>query len=934
MRINTWTKKPIAFIVMLAVVIGTITLPGMNSLQAYADYPETTATLEDASAAIEKVANYYNTRESKQIEDWEVLLSILAVNDVSSGAIDLSPLYLPTTGLEGTYSNILLELLKGYYPGNWINALSDSQDTTTGAFASNANDHAWAMLTLQAADALPLDKGILAAEYLLAQPFDPTSGGFFDSWGYATLDNTGVVAMALAPYRNTESLASSIAAIGVYLDNKQEDTGGYASWGSESASTTSYVINGLAALRINPYGVVTGTGVSAVDSLLHYQNTNGSFWGPYNPAPEIDSFATKQAPQALWSAIKGWNTTGSAYNTLLSQNNIKSRTVTVSVTGDNGGSTIIPSKTFTVQTSDSALTVRNGLDAFLEQDAKTATYFEDKVASVSGITASDDERWYVLVNGVEDVASYEIGDGDVIELRAGLKETIQITMDSNQSVLDLRKAQEETPVMGVVASGCTNPSLTVGSDTLPQVAIISNNANGVRLLIPQGTTVTSSSIDWDGTIALPTTTTVALSGKTVSSAILVGSADHELTFDQPVRLLLPGSGNKKVGFIDNAGTFTEITQSLVTDTVHAVSQELADAGRDVGKYVSGNDMVVWTKHFTTFVTYVDAASDNSGGSVSTATLRVYGYDGARSTTILENTSLVIGNRDTPITLLDKAGLDYDNQGGYIAAIEGLEERDFGQDSGWKYSVNGTFPSAGASNYILKNGDAVVWRFVTALNEGEILGGTVVTGEAVTVTAISQAAITEAVSRFSDINPSEWYGTAVGSLVAQGILSGRSETIFAPMDTITRAEFAMILAKAAGADLTVTRANGFNDVDASNWYAPAVAWAKEAGIVSGYKNSDGTHSFRPSDVILRQDMALMIQKFLLQQNGEGLATTKEAIAFKDEAEIASYAKTAVASMQKAGIINGVQRGQDAYFLPRNTATRAEATVMIWQALQNK
>jgi endo-1,4-beta-xylanase len=155
-----------------------------------------------------------------------------------------------------------------------------------------------------------------------------------------------------------------------------------------------------------------------------------------------------------------------------------------------------------------------------------------------------------------------------------------------------------------------------------------------------------------------------------------------------------------------------------------------------------------------------------------------------------------------------------------------------------------------------------------------------------------------------------------------------------MDTITRAEFAMILAKAAGVDLTVTRTNGFNDVAAGAWFAPAVAWAKEAGIVSGYKNSDGTYSFRPSDVISRQDMAVMIQNFLPQQNSEGLATTKEAVAFQDEAEIASYAKTAVASMQKAGIISGVQRGQDTFFLPRNTATRAEAAVMIWQALQNK
>jgi hypothetical protein len=465
--------------------------------------------------------------------------------------------------------------------------------------------------------------------------------------------------------------------------------------------------------------------------------------------------------------------------------------------------------------------------------------------------------------------------------------------------------------------------------------VYSENANSVRLTIPQGTTVTASSVGWNGTIALPTTTTVALTGKTVSSAIAVGASGRELTFSQPVRLLLPGAGSKKVGFIDNAGIFTEITQSLTSDAVYTVAQELTAAGKDVGKYISGNDMVVWTKHFTTFVTYADATSDNSGGTAKTATLRVYGYNGTSSTTMLGSTTLEIGSSDTPITLLAKSGLSYVNRGGYIASIEGLEERDYGSDSGWKYSVNGTFPSSGASSYILKHGDAVVWRYVTALNEGETTGGAVVTtGNAVKLLPITEDEIKSALVRFIDIDPSKWYGTAIGNLVAQGILSGRSETIFAPMDTITRAEFAMILAKAAGVDLTVTRTNGFNDVAAGAWFAPAVAWAKEAGIVSGYKNSDGTYSFRPSDVISRQDMAVMIQNFLPQQNSEGLATTKEAVAFQDEAEIASYAKTAVASMQKAGIISGVQRGQDTFFLPRNTATRAEAAVMIWQALQNK
>lgn len=514
----------------------------------------------------------------------------------------------------------------------------------------------------------------------------------------------------------------------------------------------------------------------------------------------------------------------------------------------------------------------------------------------------------------------------------------EISLDSSINFLDFSSVPSTSPKSITVSAGTTTPKIkvtTIPSTELPEILVIANNTNGARLLIPQGTTVSAVESDWDGMIALPIPATVTLTGKTVSSAIAVGTSDRELTFSQPVRLFLPGAGDKKVGFIDHNGTFSEITHSLSFDTVTQVSQELSATNRSEGKYVSGNDMVVWTKHFTTFVTYTDATSDNSGSTAKTATLRVYGYNGTSSTTMLGSTTLAIGNSDTPITLLAKSGLSYVNRGGYIASIEGLEERDYGSDSGWKYSVNGTFPSAGASSYILKNGDAVVWRYVTALNEGETTGGAVVTtGNSIQLLPVTQDEIKSALLRFIDIDPSKWYGTAIGTLVARGILAGRTETIFAPMETITRAEFAMILAKAAGVDLTVTRTNGFGDVNIGDWYAPAVAWAKEAGIVSGYKNSDGTYSYRPSDVISRQDMAVMIQNFLLHKNGEGFAITKEAIAFKDELEIASYAKTAVASMQKAGIISGVQRGQDTFFLPRNTATRAEAAVMIWQALQNK
>lgn len=51
-------------------------------------------------------------------------------------------------------------------------------------------------------------------------------------------------------------------------------------------------------------------------------------------------------------------------------------------------------------------------------------------------------------------------------------------------------------------------------------------------------------------------------------------------------------------------------------------------------------------------------------------------------------------------------------GTYVAAIGGLAEKEHGGTSGWMYSVNGVTPMTACSNYVLKNGDNVVWYYVT------------------------------------------------------------------------------------------------------------------------------------------------------------------------------------------------------------------------------
>ena len=177
--------------------------------------------------------------------------------------------------------------------------------------------------------------------------------------------------------------------------------------------------------------------------------------------------------------------------------------------------------------------------------------------------------------------------------------------------------------------------------------------------------------------------------------------------------------------------------------------------------------------------------------------------------------------------------------------------------------------------------------------------------------------------FTDVSSDAWYAEYVGALAAEGIVNGKTETEFAPNDAITRAEFVKIIAGIAGAEPTSSDSS-FSDVNANAWYAPYVAWASENGIVTG---SDG--KFSPNSQITRQDMAVMIMRYVNQVSGDGLDLVNEPAAFADEAQISSYASEAVSLMQQAGIISG--KGEN-NFAPKDSATRAEACKMLYLVME--
>ena len=108
--------------------------------------------------------------------------------------------------------------------------------------------------------------------------------------------------------------------------------------------------------------------------------------------------------------------------------------------------------------------------------------------------------------------------------------------------------------------------------------------------------------------------------------------------------------------------------------------------------------------------------------------------------------------------------------------------------------------------------------------------------------------------FADVPTDAWYYEAVNKVWAQGLMTGVSDTLFAPGQSCERGMIVTILYRLAGAPEAGT--SGFLDVPEGDYYAAAVAWAEAEGIVYGY---DETHFF-PRTPITRQQLAAMLYRY--------------------------------------------------------------------------
>lgn len=193
------------------------------------------------------------------------------------------------------------------------------------------------------------------------------------------------------------------------------------------------------------------------------------------------------------------------------------------------------------------------------------------------------------------------------------------------------------------------------------------------------------------------------------------------------------------------------------------------------------------------------------------------------------------------------------------------------------------------------------------------GGGFSGGGATTPGTTTQPTTTET---FTDLANHAWAKDAIYTLKNKGIISGISDTEFAPANNIKRGDFILILTRMLSVNDAFTE--NFADVPESAYYYNAVGSAKAAGIAQG-----SGENFMPENSIIRQDLiTLAYRAFLAKGYIEETEDYTVLDAFADKDNISDYAAAPMASMVKAGIIQGSEGNVN----PKGNATRAEVAVM--------
>ena len=182
--------------------------------------------------------------------------------------------------------------------------------------------------------------------------------------------------------------------------------------------------------------------------------------------------------------------------------------------------------------------------------------------------------------------------------------------------------------------------------------------------------------------------------------------------------------------------------------------------------------------------------------------------------------------------------------------------------------------------------------------------------------------------FGDVAQTAWYYDAVVYVWERGLVLGTGDSSFSPDEQMSRAMLAMLLYRLEGSPILRGTANGrtAKDVPADAWFADAMYWAQETGILQG----DGSQLLFPDAPITREQIVTMFYRYVRTQEHTLIESQQERLKpFTDAPNVSVWAQEAMAWAVEHQLIEGKGNG---HLDPLGEASRAEVVTILMRLIE--
>lgn len=371
-------------------------------------------------------------------------------------------------------------------------------------------------------------------------------------------------------------------------------------------------------------------------------------------------------------------------------------------------------------------------------------------------------------------------------------------------------------------------------------------------------------------------------------------------------------GDGKYTKVNTGSKYPDLTDQpviILTDSNSASASELFSAAiRDyqAGISVGGR---TYGKGIAQIVLDEDTSPDLfDGDALKITTYRFYSPDGTTNDTVGVIPTLLVPQDYAPaVALLLSGGQPGDSQGNWKLDLAGctfyVSQEQAAQD-GYRDAFGQLLQALPPSAQLSQGTGGSQWAAVTPAQAAQSLGLTY-----------------DCRWDYSDLSQSA-YPDDVATLSVYGLLGGFPDGTFRPQKSITRGEFAVLMA--AALNLRVSASAGFNDVPADSWYAQSV----DAMVAKGFLAGRNSTTFAPEDNLSYEEMATILSAISSWACMEGYAVANEPVPVGKQAAYSVLSDWAQAPAWRLSTL-GVDVDLTA---PQAPATRDQAAHMICQFLQ--